>query len=74
MEATNSPVPNYFLNSLDTSVRQNLVGVARANPKVQVMETVDAVIRKDIAQHVAAKKVVVISGGRLSRWRTILID
>lgn len=64
MESHTSEISNYFLNSLDTSVRQNLIGVARANPKVQVMENVDAVIRKDIEQHVADNKVVVISGGK----------
>lgn len=62
---TPSEVGNYFLNSLACSVRQNLLGVARANKNVQIMDNVDAIVRKDIRQLVRDNKVLIVAGGKI---------
>ncbi|KAI2804928.1 hypothetical protein BLOT_003916 [Blomia tropicalis] len=45
---TQQKSPKFLLNALDTSVRDNLIGLALSNSNVQVTEQIDAILRKDV--------------------------
>lgn len=64
-QASKTNYPKFLLNSLDASVRDNLIGLALTNGKVQVTEHVDAIVRKDFATLRDRGSVMLISGGKL---------
>lgn len=63
--ATEKSSSKHLLNNLDTAVRDNLIGLALANPSVQITEQVDAIVRKDVVDFRKGGRVLVISGGKV---------
>lgn len=60
---TQQKSPKFLLNALDTSVRDNLIGLALSNSNVQVTEQIDAILRKDVDELRKQGHVLIISGG-----------
>ena len=54
----------YLLNALDKSVRDNLLGLALTNDKVQIAEEVNGIVRKDVDVLRQKGSVLVVSGGK----------
>ncbi len=60
-----SAAPKYFLNSLDSLIRDGLVGLAVADPRVRLLAGVDAIVRADVRQLRDQGRALIVSGGKL---------
>lgn len=63
-ESGSSSAPKYFLNSLDSLVRDGLVGLAVSDPRVRLLSGVDAIVRADVDELRENGSVLVVSGGK----------
>lgn len=55
---------SYLLNDLSTAVNDSLRGVAMANHDVQLVDHLNALVRKDIGELVERGRVLIITGGK----------
>ena len=54
----------HLINSVKSSVNENLIGLVSFNSDLQLVPECSSVVRKDIKSYVRSGKVLLISGGK----------
>lgn len=65
---TTNPKTNHLINNVENAVQENLLGLVKTNPDLQLIKEYNVVIRKDLTDFElvngqSKRKVALISGG-----------